>query len=68
LSPALTTRQPLRNKPNASRKQSLAPHRIHDNSKCDPDLIEIMDAWSRLPDAIRKCIVAIVRASIKTSG
>jgi hypothetical protein len=66
LSPARPNRQPLRNKAKASDKQTLAPQCIHDNSEGDPDLAEIMDAWSGLPKAIRQGIIAIVRGSTRT--
>jgi hypothetical protein len=68
LSPAPTTSQLLKNKAKASIKQPLAPPCIHDNSEGDLDLVEIMDAWSGLPAAIRHGILAMVRASNRTRG
>jgi hypothetical protein len=34
------------------------------DNKPDVALAEVVEAWARLPDAIRSAIVAIVRASI----
>jgi hypothetical protein len=35
------------------------------SSPIDPDLATISDAWSRLPEAVRTDIVALVRAAAR---
>jgi hypothetical protein len=34
----------------------------------DPDLTTVVDAWNRLPEAVRAGIVAMVRAATNGSG
>jgi hypothetical protein len=38
---------------------------IHDACQTDPDLITVINAWDRLPPAVRAGIVAMVRAATK---
>jgi hypothetical protein len=52
-----------KNKANSPDKQSLAPPLIHDDCQTDPDLATIIDAWGRLPEAVRAGIVAMVKAA-----
>jgi hypothetical protein len=33
---------------------------IHDTCQTDPDLATVIDAWDRLPEAVRAGIVAMV--------
>jgi hypothetical protein len=34
-------------------------------SQTDPDLVAVIDAWDRLPEAVRAGIVAMVKAATK---
>jgi hypothetical protein len=52
-----------KNKANTSDKQALAPLLIHDTCQTDPDLAAVIDAWGRLPEAVRAGIVAMVKAA-----
>jgi hypothetical protein len=36
---------------------------IHDTCQIDPDFATVVDAWERLPEAVRAGIVAMVRAA-----
>jgi hypothetical protein len=36
-----------------------------DTCQTDPDLTTVVDAWDRLPEAVRAGIVAMVRASTR---
>jgi hypothetical protein len=38
----------------------------HDTCQTDPDLARIVNAWDRLPEAVRAGIVAMVRAAVGT--
>jgi hypothetical protein len=38
---------------------------IHDTRQTDPDLAVIIDAWDRLPEAVKAGIVAMVKAAAK---
>jgi hypothetical protein len=38
-----------------------------DTRQTDPDLAAVIDAWDRLPEAVRAGIVAMVRAASGTS-
>ncbi|HZW33277.1 MAG TPA: hypothetical protein VFF52_21345 [Isosphaeraceae bacterium] len=63
LSPMPEKGQKGKNKPNSSGEQSLAPSLIHDNCQTDSDLAAVIDAWGRLPEAVRAGIVAMVKAA-----
>ena len=41
----------------------LAHHLPTDTCQTDPDLAAVVDAWDRLPEAVRAGIVAMVRAA-----
>ena len=41
----------------------LDPNLIHDTCQADPDLAAVIDAWNRLPEAIRQGIMAMVRSA-----
>jgi hypothetical protein len=41
------------------------PNSIHDICQTDRDLAIVVNAWDRLPDAVRAGIVAMVRAATK---
>jgi hypothetical protein len=41
----------------------VSDHIPADNCKTDPDLDAVIDAWVRLPEAVRAVIVAMVKAS-----
>ena len=41
----------------------VADHLPNDTCKTDPDPAAVIDAWDRLPEAIRAGIVAMVRAA-----
>src|SRR5262245_33872812 len=53
----------LENKPENSHKTSLAPSLRHDTCLTDPDLTTVVNAWDRLPEAVRAGIVAMVKAA-----
>ncbi len=61
--PSTIAPEPLKNKPNSSDQRSLAPSVIHDSCQTDPDLAAVIDAWDRLPEAIRAGIMAMVKAA-----
>jgi hypothetical protein len=42
----------------------LAAPLPYDTCQTDPDLAAVIDAWDRLPEAVRAGIVAMVRASV----
>jgi hypothetical protein len=65
LSPAPKPRRPLKNKPETSNKQPLAPFRIRDDCKTDPDLAEIINVWAELPEAIQQAMLTMARATVK---
>ena len=44
---------------------SVGHHLATDTCQTDPDLASVVDAWDRLPEAVRAGIVAMVKA---TSG
>ena len=47
-----------------SHKQTaIDPDLIHDTCQTDPDLAPVVNAWDRLPEAVRAGIVAMVRAA-----
>ena len=47
----------------------LAHHLPTDTCKTDPDLAAVMAAWSKLPEAIRAGILAMVKAArIQSEG
>ena len=39
------------------------PDLIHNTCQTDPDLATVIDAWARLPEAVRAGIVAMVKAA-----
>jgi hypothetical protein len=43
----------------------IAHHLPVDTCQTDPDLAAVIDAWDRLPEAVRAGIVAMVRAAVK---
>ena len=43
----------------------LAPVLRLDTRQIDPDLAAVIDAWDRLPEAVRAGIVAMVKAAVK---
>ncbi len=44
---------------------SLGHHLATDTCQTDPDLMTVVDAWDRLPEAVRAGIVAMVKAASK---
>jgi hypothetical protein len=38
---------------------------LHDTCQNDPDLATVVNAWDRLPEAVRAGIVAMVKAASK---
>jgi hypothetical protein len=42
---------------------SVGHHLATDTRQTDPDLATVVDAWDRLPEAVRAGIVAMVRAA-----
>jgi hypothetical protein len=58
-------RRTPKNKGKTSHQRSLAPYGIHDTCQTDPDLAAVIDAWDRLPEAVRAGIVAMVQAAAK---
>jgi hypothetical protein len=48
----------------------VSPSTPPDNSKTDPDLSAVVDAWPTLPEALKDGILAMVRAASveKTKG
>ena len=52
-----------RNKTFSSNQRSLAPSVIHDNCLVNPDLAAVIEAWERLPEAMKAGIVAMVKAA-----
>jgi hypothetical protein len=38
---------------------------LHDTCQTEPELAAVVDAWSRLPEAVRAGIVALVRAAAR---
>jgi hypothetical protein len=63
LSPMPIGRRTLKNKGETPHQPSLAPSGIHDTCQTDHDLAAVIDAWDRLPKAVRAGIVAMVRAA-----
>jgi hypothetical protein len=43
---------------------SVAAHLPHDTCQRDENLAQIVDAWPRLPDAIKAGIMAMVKAAL----
>ena len=46
-----------------SSTRTLAHHLATDTCQTDPDLAAVVDAWDRLPEAVRAGIVAMVKAT-----
>jgi hypothetical protein len=44
---------------------SVGHHLATDTCQTDPDLATVVDAWDRLPEAVRAGIVAMVKAAAK---
>jgi hypothetical protein len=42
---------------------SVGPHLATDIRQTDPDLATVVNAWDRLPEAVRAGIVAMVKAA-----
>jgi hypothetical protein len=40
----------------------------HDTCPTDPDLTIVVDAWNRLPEAVRAGIVAMVKSATSKKG
>jgi hypothetical protein len=38
---------------------------LHDTCQTDPDLATVVNAWDRLPEAVRAGILAMVKAAAK---
>jgi hypothetical protein len=64
LSPAPRDRQTRKNKAFSSYQRSLAPSVIHGTCQLDPHLAAVIEAWHRLPEALRAGIVAMVKAAM----
>ncbi len=58
--PSATSDKDLQTSPS-----SLGPHLATDTCQTEPDLATVMDAWDRLPEAVRAGIVAMVKAAAK---
>lgn len=64
--PKTTTNQPSKVQTGVSNNTTDVQKNSKENSKekiSDPGLIQVIQTWSELPDAIRSAILAIVRAS-----
>jgi hypothetical protein len=44
-------------------REAIDPDLHHDTCQTDPDLAAVVDAWDRLPEAVRAGIVAMVQAA-----
>jgi hypothetical protein len=53
------------NKANSPHQRSLAPDLRRDTCQTDPDLAAVVDAWDRLPEAVKAGIVAMIRAATR---
>ena len=58
----------FRKDPKGQRLASSTPRRSHhiptDNCQNDPELTAVIEAWDRLPEAVRAGIVAMVKAAV----
>jgi integrase len=61
--PQANSRRTAENKAKTSHQQTLAPHLLHDSCPTDPELAAIVDAWSKLPAAVKGGIAAMVKAA-----
>jgi hypothetical protein len=68
IEPASATPQAKVNTPVSATTENSLAHSLARESQIDPELARLIDAWPKLPGAIRTGILAIVDAASKQRG
>ena len=66
--PSIKIRKDKRDKDLRNEAPPVGHHLATDIRQTDPDLTTIVNAWHRLPEAVRAGIVAMVEAASKVGG